>query len=311
MAVRVKIGIGLGQWRLGLPSAAALIEVARRAEDWGLDSFWLSDHVSSSSPELDVVASLSMLAAHTSTIKLGPSVLLLNLRHPVLVAKAFASLDYLSHGRMVMAVGTGNNLTDYATCGVPLQGRGQRLDEGIAIMRALWRDADVSFHGRHYNFDHLTIQPRPRPRANNDSGTLDIWVGGKSEAALKRTARLADGYFASVQSPAEFAANMASIRAFARQYGRANARIEAGIILRCRLSSSQARARQEAEPFLALMGAQGEAVRERGAFGSATEIRERIAAYEAVGLDKFVLWPMAAPEEWPAQVEAIGRHVAA
>ena len=140
------------------------------------------------SAELDVVATLAMLA---SRMKLGPSVLLLNLRNPLLTAKAFASLDYLSGGRMVMAVGTGSNLADYAACGIPLEGRGRRLDEGIQILRTVWREKNACFHGRFFNFDNVTIEPRPAARTNNDSGTIDIWVGGRSEAALKRTAPVA------------------------------------------------------------------------------------------------------------------------
>jgi probable F420-dependent oxidoreductase len=193
---QVKIGVGFGLWRLGMPAAETIARVAERAEDWGLDSFWLSDHLLAPSPELDVVATLSLLASRTSRMKLGPSVLLLNLRHPLMVAKAFASLDYLSGGRMVMAVGTGANLADYAACGIPLEGRGKRLDEGIEVLRTVWRERVASYHGRFFNFDNVTIEPRPAARTNNDFGTMDIWVGGRSDAALKRAARLADGFFA-------------------------------------------------------------------------------------------------------------------
>lgn len=205
---QIKIGVGFGLWRLGIPSADELVRVAARAEEWGLDSFWLSDHLLAPSPELDVVATLSMLASHTSRMKLGPSVLLLNLRNPLLVAKAFASLDYLSNGRMVMAVGTGANVADYALCGIPAESRGKRLDEGIEVLRAVWKEPKASYHGRFFKFDNVTIEPRPAPRINNDSGTMDIWVGGRSDAALKRTARLADGFFASFQTPDEFGASM-------------------------------------------------------------------------------------------------------
>src|ERR1700720_4154945 len=104
---QIKIGVGFGLWRLGMPSAETIAHVAERAEEWGLDSFWLSAHLLAPSPELDVVATLSLIASRTSRIKLGPSVFLLNLRHPLITAKAFATLDYLSNGRMVMAVGTG------------------------------------------------------------------------------------------------------------------------------------------------------------------------------------------------------------
>src|ERR1700674_5723643 len=179
---QVKIGVGFGLWRLGMPSAETIACVAEHAEDWGLDSFWLSDHLLAPSPELDVVATLSLLASRTSRMKLGPSVLLLNLRHPLMVAKSFASLDYLSGGRMVMAVGTGANLADYAACGIPLEGRGRRLDEGILILRKVWTEPKTSFHGKYFNFENVTIEPRPLPRTNNDTGTIDIWVGGRSDA---------------------------------------------------------------------------------------------------------------------------------
>src|SRR6201988_92063 len=79
---QIKVGVGFGLFRLGLPSAATIVEVAQKAEEWGLDSFWLSDHLLAPSSELDVVATLAFRASHPSHIKLGPSVFLLNLRHP-------------------------------------------------------------------------------------------------------------------------------------------------------------------------------------------------------------------------------------
>lgn len=306
----VKIGVGFGLWRLGMPTADTIVHVAEKAEEWGLDSFWLSDHLLSPSPELDVVATLAVLASRTTRIKLGPSVLLLNLRHPLLAAKSFATLDYYSRGRMVMAVGTGANLTDYAVTGIPAEGRGRRLDEGIEILRKVWTEPKTSYHGRFYNFDDVTIEPRPVRRTNNDSGTIDIWVGGKSEAALKRTARLADGYFASFLAPDEFARNMAVIRRYAAEYGRANARIESGLILLCRLGDSREQARAALEPMVKTLGRGGEQFLTRTVFGSPDEIIARLSEYIDVGLDKFVLWPVAEPSAWAGQVELIGREIA-
>ncbi len=85
---QVKVGVGFGLFRLGMPSAHTIAQVAERAEEWGLDSFWLSDHLLAPSPELDVVATLSLIASRTSRIKLGPSVFLLNLRHPLITARS-------------------------------------------------------------------------------------------------------------------------------------------------------------------------------------------------------------------------------
>jgi probable F420-dependent oxidoreductase len=307
---QVKVGVGFGLFRLGLPSVDTIVEVAEQAEEWGLDSFWLSDHLLAPSPELDVVATLSLLASRTSRIKLGPSVFLLNLRHPLVAAKSFATLDYISRGRMVMAVGTGANLTDYAVCGIPTEGRGRRLDEGIIILRKAWTEPNVSFHGKYFNFDNVMIEPRPVRRTNNDSGTIDIWVGGRSDAALKRTARLADGYFASFQTAEEFARNMATIRNYAIQFGRANARIESGLILFCRLAATRARAMEDMQPMMAAMGRGGDAFLQRTLYGSPDDIIESLQQYIRIGLDKFVLWPIVEPSAWAGQIELIGREIA-
>jgi probable F420-dependent oxidoreductase len=307
---QVKVGVGFGLFSLGLPSADTIARVAERAEDWGLDSFWLSDHLLAPTPELDVVATLSLLASRTSRIRLGPSVFLLNLRHPLVAAKSFASLDYLSNGRMVMAVGTGANLADYAACGIPTEGRGRRLDEGILILRKVWTEPKASFHGKYFNFENVTIEPRPLRRTNNDTGTIDIWVGGRSDAALKRTARLADGYFASFQTPDEFERNMATIRQYAEQFGRANARIESGLILLCRLAATRERAEEDLRRALAGTNRGNDQFLQRTVYGSPEDIIRRLSEYTAVGLDKFVLWPVAEPEAWAGQMELIGREVA-
>ena len=307
---QVKVGVGFGLWRLGMPSAETIAHVAERAEHWGIDSFWLSDHLLAPSPELDVVATLSLLASRTSRMKLGPSVLLLNLRHPLLTAKAFASLDYLSGGRMVMAVGTGANLADYTACGIPAEGRGRRLEEGIQVLRTVWREKNASFHGKFFNFDNVTIEPRPTPRPNNDFGTMDIWVGGRSEAALRRTARMGDGFFASFQTPDEFARSMRAIKTYAAEYGRANGRIESGLIVLCRIAGSRESALGAMEPMLKMLGRGAEQFLERAVFGSADDILRRLTGYIDRGLDKFVLWPVAGPEDWASQVELVGREVA-
>ncbi len=209
-----------------------------------------------------------------------------------------------------MAVGTGANLADYAACGIPTEGRGRRLDEGILILRKVWTEPKTSFHGKYFNFENVTIEPRPLRRTNNDTGTIDIWVGGRSDAALKRTARLADGYFASFQTPDEFERNMATIRQYAEQFGRDNARIESGLILLCRLAATRERAEEDLRRALAGTNRGNDQFLQRTVYGSPDDIIRRLSEYTAVGLDKFVLWPVAEPEAWAGQMELIGREVA-
>jgi alkanesulfonate monooxygenase SsuD/methylene tetrahydromethanopterin reductase-like flavin-dependent oxidoreductase (luciferase family) len=179
------------------------------------------------------------------------------------------------------------------------------------VLRTVWRERVASYHGRFFNFDNVTIDPRPAARTNNDFGTMDIWVGGRSDAALKRAARLADGFFASFQTPQEFGASMAKIHDYSAGYGRANAHIESGLILLCRISSSRERALEEMRPMLSAMGRGAEAYLERTVYGSPDDVIARLSEYVAQGLDKFVLWPIAEPDAWPKQIELVGREIAA
>src|SRR6266851_6918864 len=126
----IKIGIGFGQWKYGLPDPESLCRYAEATEAVGLDSLWLSDHIVTRNPTLDITCLFAMIAARTKRVKMGPSVLTLPARHPVHVAKTYATLDYISGGRMVMAVGSGSAVRDLAASGVPAAERGKRLDEG-------------------------------------------------------------------------------------------------------------------------------------------------------------------------------------
>jgi alkanesulfonate monooxygenase SsuD/methylene tetrahydromethanopterin reductase-like flavin-dependent oxidoreductase (luciferase family) len=102
----IKIGIGFGLWNYGLPSAESICSYAELAEAVGLDSIWLSDHIVTRNPTLDINCLFAMIAGRTKRLKMGPSVLTLPARHPVHVAKTYATLDYISEGRMIMAVET-------------------------------------------------------------------------------------------------------------------------------------------------------------------------------------------------------------
>src|SRR5213596_316025 len=154
----IKIGIGFGQWKYGLPEPEALCVYAEVAEAVGLDSIWLSDHIVTRNPTLDIACLFAMVAARTKRVKMGPSVLTLPARHPIQVAKTYATLDYLSGGRMIMAVGSGSDPRDLVACGVPPQERGKRLDEGIVVLRKLWTESHVTHHGQFYHFDDVTIE---------------------------------------------------------------------------------------------------------------------------------------------------------
>ena len=153
----IKIGIGFGGGRLGLPSPDTLCAYAERAEDLGIDSIWLSDRITASYPHLDIGCVMALFAARTTRIKMGPSVLTLPARNPVEVARTYATLDYLTGGcgRVIMAVGLGTDPRDCLACGIPAEQRGARMEEGVAVLRKLWAEPHVTHHGRFYQFDDV------------------------------------------------------------------------------------------------------------------------------------------------------------
>src|SRR6202008_920201 len=127
-----------------------------RAEELGYDSIWAGDHISYRNPILDIVIALSTFAAVTERITLGAGIVLLPLRHPSVVAKEFASLDYVSGGRVILGVGVGGESgPDFEAVGVSPRERGARTDEAMQALRALFGECPSSFAGRFFSFEGI------------------------------------------------------------------------------------------------------------------------------------------------------------
>jgi probable F420-dependent oxidoreductase len=300
----VKIGIGFGQWKYGLPEPELLCRIAEHAEAVGLDSLWLSDHIVTRNPTLDITCLFAMIAARTKRLKMGPSVLTLPARHPIQIAKTYATLDYLTGGgRMIMAVGSGSDVRDLEACGVPPQERGKRLDEGIQILRKLWAEDNVTHHGQFYHFDNVSINPKPK------KGSLDIWIGGKSDAILKRVVRLGDGWFPALTSPEEFQRDMAKLIAFGEEAGRKVNPREAGVLLLTHVERDKTAAWEKVAPFLRGLNMPPEDVAARCIVGPPEECVERLNRFVEAGCVKFVLRPACPLEEIHQQIECYGKEI--
>src|SRR5215469_14420423 len=181
----------------------AIRRAAVQAEELGFADVWVSEHIIipkgapyPPSPNFwDPVLTLTWAAAHTKRVKLGTSVLVLPMRHPLPLAKELATLQNLSEGRLILGAGVGWMEVEFAALGVPFRERGRRMDEGIAMMRAVWGKDPVSFPARHIPavIEDMRMLPQPvRP--------IPIWIGGSSDAALARAMRL-DGWHGSRLSP--------------------------------------------------------------------------------------------------------------
>ena len=217
---------GSGQLVEGTPDPGFFRAVAELAESAGYDSLWAGDHVSFHNPILDITVALAAFAAWTERITIGAGVVLLPLRHPSLVAKEYASLDYLSGGRLLLGVGVGGEGgKDFEAVGVRLSERGVRTDEAMQALRLLFSGPGASFAGRFFAFEGITIEP-----SAVQAGGPPLWVGGRSPAALRRAGRLGDGWMPIWVSAERFRDGMAEVRRYAVEAGRDPMAVAAAVV---------------------------------------------------------------------------------
>src|SRR3954462_15874219 len=174
---------------------------AVRAEALGFHALWTLDSALGGprghKPLLDGLHALSFVAAVTREIRLGVAVVVMSRRNPTLLAREVASIDRLSGARMTLGVGLGAPETERVTqLGFAVDRRVRRLVEGVAVMRELWARDEASFEGELYSFSGARVEPKPPHRPG-----VPIWFGAGREPALRRAARLADGWIGSGSSP--------------------------------------------------------------------------------------------------------------
>ena len=180
---------------LGFPATTqAIVETACKAEALGFDALFVNDHVivdDSQRSELwrnvyDPMVVLSYVAARTSKIKLGTSVLIMPYRNPIVTAKMLATLDQMSGGRVIAGVGSGWNQAEYDALGEPFRQRGSRTNEYLKLWQACWAPGITSFQGRYFSFENMHVNPKPLQTPHPP-----IWVGGSGAGSLRRAARFA------------------------------------------------------------------------------------------------------------------------
>ncbi|MCS6803322.1 MAG: LLM class flavin-dependent oxidoreductase [Chloroflexota bacterium] len=272
----------------------------------GIDSIWISDRVMGPQPSLEPITTFAAIAGRTRRMKFGPSVLVLPLRQPVLLAKEVATIDFLSCGRMLLAVGVGtDDEREWQACGVPKHERGGRADEAIVLMRRLWTEERVTFHGRYFQVEEIALQPKPVQQP------VPIWIGGQTEAALRRAGTLGDGWLPSFVTPEEFAEGVAAIHRYEREAQRAIERDHFGTLLFYHVASRREEAIERAAAHLLrparLRGASLD--QPYYALGTVADVRNAVEQYIAVGATKFVMRPVGPVEQIAEQLEALGRDI--
>lgn len=279
------VAIGLGLQDFPFSGAAPFWDWVDLCEAGGLDSLWQTDRLISRQPILECMAAMAAIAGRTRRIKFGMNVVSLAMRDPVLLAKQCASIDMLSGGRLLPGFGIGSPLApEWAALGLDPRTRGRMTDEALEIIHRLWHEESVDFTGRHWTLRGASIAPRPVQAA------LPMWIGGASEAAVRRTARYGSGWQGGAETPAEAGAVVAAIKAALPATGRSIDADHYGAAFAFRFGRAD-------DPGVARLM---EAYRRRtgkdpaGRFvtGDATSILDRIGDYVDAGLSKFILRPL-------------------
>jgi probable F420-dependent oxidoreductase len=229
----MKIGFSLlNNW--GIEDAQALVGLAERVEELGFDSVWVHDHVFNvghvfdrigGRPYYEPLTLLSFVAARTRRVRLGTSVLVLPYHNPIRLAKTAATLDVLSGGRLILGVGVGAIESEMEAMGTPFKERGAFTDEAIAVMRTLWSEEEPRFDGKYSRFAGMKFSPKPIQKP------IPIVIGGVSRAAIRRAARLGDGWQPLGLSPEALGQGIAALREELRACGRDAAKVPVSIAM--------------------------------------------------------------------------------
>ena len=220
-----------------------LVALGQEAEAHGIESLWVAEHVvlfdeyapdypyddngqfpaTADSGILEPLSTLAFLAGQTSTIRLGTGILLLPQRNPVYTAKEVANVDWLSGGRMDLGIGVGWMQEEFAALNVSWPRRGKRTDEYIEVLRSLWTEDVSTFHGEFYDLESARMYPKPA------QSRLPIHVGGESDAAIARAARVGDGWYTFNRLPEDVPAALDRLDDLLQQNGRTRADVQVSV----------------------------------------------------------------------------------
>ena len=280
------IAVGVGIMEFPFDGADGFWRWVDLCEAGGIDSIWQTDRLVSRQPILESMAALAAIAGRTRRIKFGVNVVSVAMREPVLLAKQCATIDMLSGGRLLPGFGIGSPRgPEWGAMHLDPGTRGRKTDEALEIIARLWAGEKLDYEGRHFRLTGAQIAPLP---AQPD---LPMWIGGSSDAAVQRTARIGTGWQAGSEPVEEVGRVIAAIRAAVVAAGRQIDDDHYGAAFAFRFGSWSDRGMDRvAEAYRARTGRDP---REAFAVGDAATIMTRLAEYVEAGASKFILRPAA------------------
>ncbi len=283
--------------------AAAIPEPER---DWlaaverlPVDSVWQGGHVLPPGATGEAVTRLALMSAWTERVRVGSAVLVLPLYQPVVVAKQLADLDSRSGGRLTVGVGAGGEFRhEFDAVGVPVGERGPRTDEAMEILRKLWSGGPATHKGRFFAFEDVELHPVRQPGTTGPAGRKGgppLVVSGRKAPAMRRAARLGDGWMPYLMSPGAYARSVQAVQEEARTIGRDLAGFEWAMYLYCSIRRDGDRARDDVAAFLgSAYGDKPADMLDRIApAGTPEEVAERFQAYIDAGARHLIVSPAA------------------
>jgi probable F420-dependent oxidoreductase len=283
----MSIGAGVGLSTYPFSSIDGFWAWVQMCEEGAVDSIWQTDTLVSKEPMLECMTTMAALAGATKKLKFGMNVASVALRNPLVLAKQCATIDVLSNGRLLPAFGIGSTFSaDWRTTGTPTKRRGKRTDEGLEIISRLWKGEEVTLDGEFFQYDGVRISPLPA------QAELPLWIGGSSDAAIRRTVKYGTGWQASFENPEQAGITVEKIKQGMREAGRDFEEDHFGTGINYRFGKWDDDVVVRAAKRFERVG--GRNSRDSFAVGGAAELLDKIRAFADAGLPKLILRPLAA-----------------
>jgi probable F420-dependent oxidoreductase len=296
------VAIGLGLMDYPFAGAGDYWRWVDLCEAGGIDSIWQTDRLVSKAPILECMTVMAALAGRTRRLRFGMNVVSLALRDPVLLAKQCATIDVLSEGRLLPAFGIGSPLgPEWTALDIDTKTRGRRTDESLEIIARLWREESVDFQGKHYKLAGASISPKPvQP-------DLPMWIGGSSDAAVRRTAKYGTGWQGGGETIEDAIRTVAAIKKALPEAGRSIDEDHYGASFPYYFGAPN-------DPVVgramdAYAKRTGRDPKRQFAVGDANTILDRVAEYVAGGVQKFILRPIGPGEQVLVQTRLLIEQV--
>lgn len=275
-------------------NAEDILRMGEIAEEYGYNSIWVGDSLIAK-PRLEPIVTLSALSMRVKKIKLGTAVLLPVLRHPLTLAHSLATLDIISSGRIILGVGIGGGrytpelfIKEFGSVGIEFKERVRRMEEMIEILRKLWIEKSVKYHGKYYQLEDIPMDVKPIQKP-----CIPIWIScSVAESCLKRVAKMADGWIANIVKPEEYHNSWMKIQRFAKEVGRNDSLIHPANYIYLNIDSDRDRAYNEADAFLSNYyntKFTREILERWGPFGTKEDIIKRIDSIIQAGAKTIIL----------------------